>query len=1195
MKLHCLLPLAALALSLTSLAQGEGEVVRLESKSLEVTLDPKFPRLIQYRLKADGAVMEGQSAPVSVVELNGKAEPCQVAFKNLGTDSAQYTLTFPQAAIEVTVQVILGESAVDLRVTNIKEDDTTKLKTLFFPDNALLTIRSSQPDAALAAVFCTNTRDEFQTTFREHVGPIAAMKPGADTGNYLFLSAASLAAGIASGNPIDIQRTAWKLTEKDGAKTLTAWCSAWQYREIDSETVGLPWAKVFITGDRNGDGQATWQDAAIVYRFNMPKPFGHQFVRSTVGENIAMNFASGAQQPFLRILDEIKKCSLATDGLGQQVLIKGFSSEGHDSANTDYAGHWNERAGGLKAFTVLLEHAHDYNARVGIHINASEVYPEAQRYKPEILRHDPQGNLVPGWTWLDHAYMIDKRKDILSGDLFAALDQMRRDLPRLDFVYVDTYWENGWPAWKIASKLNSLGLPMHTEGAGAVDPWISWAHWRDINFTVMRFLWYSDRDLFNNDPILRGGRADEDGFMGWQNQHNFGNFIRSTFSRHLPAKFLKHFELLRWEPGQEAVFSDGVKVAKNGDAVTVTQEGRTLMTWTGGGANSRLFVPWDPKSAAKIYVWDEVGTPQSWDLPPGWRDLPEVCLYKLTDLGRTDETKLPVVDGRVTLAVAKSTPYVLYPKAAPSQQPLLWGEGSPVKDPGFDSRSFAAWKRGPANADVSHIKIESDVRGNPRLVIAGNDGAAGEVSQVITGLEGGNTYAASAWVQCKGIRTASINVLPLNVPDAKPFSNYVSRTNIRHSAPNDPRTGSNYQRLKVSFELPANCTSALLTLKAASSVSATAVEFDDVRVVPAARPSPEVARHYFYEDFENVDQGYGPFTCCPDEYTHLSEAHRPFTDDTINGRFSLKSRGAGRVLRTLPCTLRLKPNTKFHLTCETIGTGHLTAESKGKTVLELKFPGGRGKVTGDFATLNDTESFLSLFKEGGDMIVIDDLAIDDLGPAPTTQTPEPAKVDDASPGRKILLAEDFAKPLTAEWTTHTSKRPGTKVAVAETALTIPAAANVSAFAERALPAGTTAIECQLDAGTDQGQTWGPGLALVWPAGQALRVNVRLPEGCFGVDSSAEPQIRTGHTSSAGEMTLRILLESDKVIAQARADGEDWQVLATFARDKFPGDPAKVRLGKMHGVEGVDDNSDPGAEGSASFRALRAYGKSSPTP
>ena len=119
---------------------------------------------------------------------------------------------------------------------------------------------------------------------------------------------------------------------------------------------------------------------------------------------------------------------------------------------------------------------------------------------------------------------------------------------------------------------------------------------------------------------------------------------------------------------------------------------------------------------------------------------------------------------------------------------------------------------------------------------------------------------------------------------------------------------------------------------------------------------------------------------------------RPFTDDTINGRFSLKSRDNGRVLRTLPCTVRLKPRTQYHLACETIGIGRLAVESKGKTVLELKFPGTRGNVSGDFATLDDTESFLSLYRDGGDMIVIDDLAIDELGPAPCHPNPRARQV-----------------------------------------------------------------------------------------------------------------------------------------------------------------------------------------------------------
>jgi hypothetical protein len=153
-----------------------------------------------------------------------------------------------------------------------------------------------------------------------------------------------------------------------------------------------------------------------------------------------------------------------------------------------------------------------------------------------------------------------------------------------------------------------------------------------------------------------------------------------------------------------------------------------------------------------------------------------------------------------------------------------------------------------------------------------------------------------------------------------------------------------------------------------------------------------------------------------------------------------------------------------------------------------------------------------------------------------------------------------------------------------------AAANVSTFVERNLPTGTAAVECRLDGQNESGQTWGAGLALVWPGGQKLRVNLRGPDGAFGVDSTAGPQRITGHVSTPEALALRIRLDAEKVTAEARNDGEDWQTLASFPRNQFPGEPARVRLGKMHGVEGEDDHSDPGTAGSASFQALRIYGR-----
>jgi endo-alpha-N-acetylgalactosaminidase len=1170
---------------LSLLAAAQEAPVRLESKGLALMLDPAFPRLIQYQCKGDGATLDGQIAPTTAILLNGQAEPCTVSFKKTGKNSGEYRLAFVQANVEITLQVTVGEACVELKVTRIQEKGAVKVKTFAFPNNALLTISSAQPDAAVATLYGTGAEAPACQAKREWIGSLAGQKSKADTGNYFFASAGKLAAGIASNHVHDVQRIAYQIAEKDGVSTCTAQNPVWRYREIDAETVPLPVVNVFVTGDRNGDGRATWQDAALVYRATLPKPYGSEFVKTTVGENIAMNFASGAQQPFLKILDEVKKGYLATDGLGQSVVIKGFSSEGHDSANTDYGGHFNTRAGGLKEFNILLEHAREYNARIGIHINASEVYPEAQRYHPDILLKQANGNLVGGWSWLDHAILIDKVKDTTSGRLFAALDQMKREIPKLDFVYVDTYWTSGWVAWKIADKLKSLKLPIYTEGDVCLDPWSVWGHWRGSGSQIMQFLWYSDRELSGNDPILRGGRADSDGFMGWQNQHSFQNFVTRTFTTHLPATYLQNFELLRFEPGKEAIFSAGVRVSKNGELVTVSQNGRTVMTWTGGGANNRLFVPWDPQTEAKIYVWDEAGTEQAWQLPAKWKDAKTVYLYKLTDMGRTEETKLAVTDGKVTLKVDKGVPYVLYPKRAPKQKDLNWGEGSPVKDPGFESHGFASWK--PSNPEAA--KIENDGHGNARLMLSSAAGAEANVSQVVTGLVPGKTYAASAWVQISGKAPASLWIASPSSGGVifmrQAYSVKVDRTNVRHSAPNDPRTGTNYQRIRVVFTVPFDKASVFLSL--GQGIPGAQAEFDDVRIVET-EISPEAVKHFFWEDFEHVETGgYGPFTGCPGERTHLAEAHLPYTNDTINGKFSLKTRDGGRVLRTLPCTIRFKPYTKYKVSVETLspgGKGRLTADSNGKTVMTLAIPEGRNSLTAEFATGKDTESYLSLFRDGGDFLTIDDLAIDELGTVPA---PPVVPVEDPLAGKVILLDEAFAKPLDETWTIHKSARPGTSVKVADGTLAIAAAANVSTFVERQLPEGATAFECQLDATGDAGQTWGPGMTLLWANGKALRVNLRGEDRKFGVDSEPGGQTMVGSIEGDGIATLRIRLTADQVLVDARtAEDAPWQALKAFPRATFPGDPDRVRLGKTHAIA-TDDNDGIGSKGQVTLRRFRA--------
>ena len=126
--------------------------VDLRAGTFAVELDPAFPRIIRYT--TDQGVLDGQVAAANVVELNGHAETCRVSFCKLNAGAAEYKLAFPDAAIAVTLRVTVGKDAVELRVTGIKENGATKLKTFAFPGNALLSLGPAQPDAAIATAYC---------------------------------------------------------------------------------------------------------------------------------------------------------------------------------------------------------------------------------------------------------------------------------------------------------------------------------------------------------------------------------------------------------------------------------------------------------------------------------------------------------------------------------------------------------------------------------------------------------------------------------------------------------------------------------------------------------------------------------------------------------------------------------------------------------------------------------------------------------------------------------------------------------------------------------------------------------------------------------------------------------------------------------------------------------------------------------
>lgn len=956
----------------------------LESDTLAVSVDTVFPRIVRYVSKTVDASMDAQFHPATTIELNGETTEYDLAFRRNSPSAATYQIVFPEEEIRFELNVMVANDHVTILMKNIEEFGRVLLANVSFPGNSLLAMDSSDSNAALATTFFNEDREPGEAPEeRETIGPLRDIPPMEDTANYFFISNGKLAAGLTSNHFASSQRAAFKVERKGNLKRCEAWIPSLPYREISAETLLLPEVKIFITPDVNGDGRADWQDAAIIHRRHMPKPFGSELVRRCAAWNIAMNFASCAQQPFLRILDHVKRIHLHTDGLENAILLKGHTAEGHDSANTDYDGHYNERAGGLDDLSLLLEKAKNHNCEIGVHVNATEVYPEAHRYVPRILARGADGAPVKAWRWLDQSYKIDKRNDIIEGGILSSLTKMREELSNLNFIYIDTYCASGWPAWKLAERLGQLKLPIFTEMSRDFDPWSVWSHRRFAN-RVARFIWHSERDLFENDSILRGGR--EDGFMGWSDQFDFNRFIRATFTNSLPATYLRNFELTRWREGEEAMFTGGMRVSRAGEEVVVRKDGREIMAWLEDGQLSRLFIPWPPRDESKIYVWNEREKKSSWRLPASWGARDSVCLYRLTDRGRRRETRLSVKDGLVDLTIDEATPYVIYPFAKGESGDLEWGEGMLVKDPGFNGVGLKDWRLASSSGKTDHIRSENDPNGCRRLVVSGNQGTDAEISQVLHGLTPGRTYAVSVWARVRGRRKASLTVTPLTNGHRRSHSNYVLKTDVKHGMPNDPRTGTNFQRLKVLFDMPSDCSEASLSLKAARGDNATSVEFADVRVVQTER-SPQSRAHWFFEDFEHVDMGYGPFTCCFNDRTHLSEANPPHTDDTINGRYSLKIQNDNEfperpVLRTLPSTIRFKPWTHYQLTCETLTSegveGELRVISAGEVVAVGAFPLGRGRVAFEFTTKGDDDTYIALFKTNGEWMAIDDLAIDEL-------------------------------------------------------------------------------------------------------------------------------------------------------------------------------------------------------------------------
>ncbi|MFI1979338.1 endo-alpha-N-acetylgalactosaminidase family protein [Streptomyces wedmorensis] len=918
---------AAATASLPSPEGSENELTLLTGE-LEVSVGCRFPRVVRYTHRKTGAVLHGQEDPVTSVVIDGaEITPISVTCRRTDRSTVAYLLVF-EGGGSIEAEIAAAGAVVTFRVTRIEETPDFQVGTLEIPGLQMVSVRSDEDGATVrtALVNLDKSREGDTVLALSSDTPADSARKGCA---YAVLHTRTLAAGIESNSVTDqISKVPgsswenarlWRLTERrDGYVKCSLASGQWTYRAYQAKTTDtepLPYVRVIITGDRNGDGVVDWQDGAIALRELLPRPLGAEDQHLRVVPHVPYLNSSAAENTFLSLLDNVKRISLATDGLAQYTLVKGYQGEGHDCAHPDYAGHWNERAGGLPHLNHLFHEGRKWNSHFAIHVNCTESYPEAHAFSEELV-----DKTWLGWDGKDQSYRINARRDLTSGDNAARFRRLREEAdPGLGMLYIDVFRESGWTSDRLQRELRKQGWVVTTEWGHGLERSAVWAHWandvtyggdtsRGVNSTLARFLMNHYKDVFSDRvPLLPVPRAYD--FETWQNRTDWNVFYAGIWENNLPAKYLQAYPVSTWADDR-ITFEDGTEVSSGADGTrVVVTDGRTVLS------GDAYLLPWEPRKAhnpERLYHFSRPGGISEWELPRSWSGQSRVAVYRLTDQGRVFDCWAPVRRGVVTLRAEAGQPYTVYRHKAPNVPDPRWGQGSGLINPYFNSGDLEGWKvDGAAEVRLSN-------RGHYEAHL-GTDGQPASLSQRVTGLVPGTAYTASVQVE---IGTAAGENRTVTVAVSTPLGrseNRLATSSLVNSQESDPKKGTRFMRVPVYFTAPEHGGDVIVELGV--EAGAAQVRLDHVRVSPGGRPTKPGT--LVYEDFEHVPYGMGPFIAC-NIRSHLSELNAPFTqkgwngkqiDDVLSGNWSLKSRATSKSLqyRSIPCTVPFRAGKTYRV------------------------------------------------------------------------------------------------------------------------------------------------------------------------------------------------------------------------------------------------------------------------------------------